>query len=230
MRLVAPALALLGVLPLVPASNAVTFRTTDGVLIGATFHEASRTPAPAVVLVPMLSRTQADWQPLVPGLTAAGIAVLAMDLRGHGASSGATGGDLNVMALDVQAAVAFLKMRPDVQTGRLAIAGASLGANLAVLVAADDPSVRSIALLSCGLDYRGVKAENAMRRYGSRPAMILAGSNDPYAARSARQLATAGPGIRDLRILEGAGHGTVMLGRDPELARQLVDWFLRTLL
>jgi hypothetical protein len=30
--------------------------------------------------------------------------------------------------------------------------------------------------------------------------------------------------------LEGAGHGTTMLARDPDLAPRLVDWFKKTLL
>jgi hypothetical protein len=39
-----------------------------------------------------------------------------------------------------------------------------------------------------------------------------------------------GDGPRELRVLSGAGHGSVMLARDPDLATALVDWFIRTLL
>jgi hypothetical protein len=45
-----------------------------------------------------------------------------------------------------------------------------------------------------------------------------------------KELASGGGGVRDVRTLENAGHGTSMLSRDPGLARALVDWFLRTLL
>ena len=31
-------------------------------------------------------------------------------------------------------------------------------------------------------------------------------------------------------MLNGAGHGTAMLARQPDLASSLVDWFSRTLL
>ena len=31
-------------------------------------------------------------------------------------------------------------------------------------------------------------------------------------------------------VLAGAGHGSVMLAREPDLATALVDWFIRTLL
>jgi len=43
-------------------------------------------------------------------------------------------------------------------------------------------------------------------------------------------MVSMGDGPRELRVLSGAGHGTVMLGRDPDLVSALVDWFLRTLL
>jgi hypothetical protein len=84
--------------------------------------------------------------------------------------------------------------------------------------------------LSPGLDYRTLRTEAAFRKYGERPALLLAGSNDPYALRSARELAAGGAGVREIRILENAGHGTMMLKSDHDLGRLLVDWFQRTLL
>jgi hypothetical protein len=36
--------------------------------------------------------------------------------------------------------------------------------------------------------------------------------------------------VRELLILKEAGHGTLMLSRDPGLTGALVDWFRRTLL
>ena len=65
-----------------------------------------------------------------------------------------------------------LRERPEVAADSIGIAGASIGANLAVLDAADDPGVRSIALLSPGLDYRGLRIEAAMKKYGARPALL----------------------------------------------------------
>jgi hypothetical protein len=85
-------------------------------------------------------------------------------------------------------------------------------------------------VLSVSLDYRGLKMEQALKNYGSRPALLVASSEDPFALRSARQAVTMGDGPRELRVLSGAGHGTGMLARDPDLASTLVDWFLRTLL
>jgi hypothetical protein len=109
------------------------------------------------------------------------------------------------------------------------LAAGVVGANVAILAAAD-PAVRSLALLSPGLDYRSLRTDAALRKYGGRPALLLAGSNDPCALRSAKELAAGGGGIREIRILENAGHGTTMLKGDHDLGGVLVDWFQRTLL
>jgi alpha-beta hydrolase superfamily lysophospholipase len=233
MRLVAVACACVLAVwtPAAAAGRVVPLRAADGTPLSAVLYEAFQQPAPAVVLVHMLTRTHADWAAIEEPLQEAGFVVLALDLRGHGDSGGRydPAGDLAVMQQDVQAAVSLLEARSDVARGRIGIAGASIGANLAVLVGGANPAVRSLALLSPGLDYRGVKCEAAMRKFAPRPALLVAASNDPYALRSIRQLATAGTANEAL-TLEASGHGTAMLARDPGLAGRLVDWFKKTLL
>jgi pimeloyl-ACP methyl ester carboxylesterase len=214
----------------------VSFRTEDGVTIAATLYEASRYPAPAVILLHMLTRSRDDWQVVGLRLADAGINALALDFRGHGQSGsglpGADGGpDLPRLVLDVQAARAYLAGRSDLVRGTaIGLAGASIGANAAILEAAGDPVIKTVALLSPGLEYRSLRTSAAMQRYGARPAMLVAATNDPYAVRSMRELAALGGGLRETRTLDNAGHGTVMLSRDPDLTRSLVDWFQRTLL
>jgi pimeloyl-ACP methyl ester carboxylesterase len=216
--------------PVAASSHMVTFRAADGTQLAADLYEPQAQPAPAVVLVHMLTRSRLDWVATAERLQDAGILALTVDLRGHGQSGGSLdpAGDLAPMQRDVQAAVAFLKSRNTVATGRLGIAGASLGAQLAVLVAASDPSIRSLALLSAGGDYRGLRIEAALRKV-NRPVLLVAGSDDPYALRSAATLSATGVG-RETLTLQGAGHGTIMLSRQPDLAGRLVDWFRRTLL
>ncbi len=214
----------------------VTFRAKDGVSIAAALYQPARRPTPCVILVHMLTRSRDDWQALANRLADAGIAALAIDLRGHGASGADPRGDpgasqdLSSDLLDVQAARAFLASRPDLGVTTVGIAGASIGANLAVLAAAADPTVRSIALLSPGLDYRNLHIEAALKKYGARPLLMIASEEDGYSARSLRRLQkAAGPGNRDVRVVNGAGHGTSMLSRQPDLVSQLVTWFQQTL-
>ncbi len=214
-------------------SQRVSFRAEDGVLLAATWHEPSSRPAPAVILLHMLSRTRRDWEPVASRLASEGIGALVVDFRGHGDSGGhvnrGEGLDFSPLVLDVKAARRYLAGRSDVQPSRVGVAGASLGANVAALHAASDPSVASLALLSPSLDYRGLRIEQAMRQYGSRPALLIASDDDPYAMRTVRDLQKAGGGLREPLVLNQAGHGTIMLSRDSELGRRLVDWFRRTL-
>ena len=206
----------------------VTFRTEDGVTIAGEFYEPSTRTGPAVILVHMLHRTHHDWDSLASSLAAQGIGALAIDLRGHGESQGGLGDNLAPLVGDVKAARRYLATRGDVIQGRIGILGASLGANLAVLAAADDTAVVSLALLSPSLDYRGLRIEAAMRKVGSRPVLLVSSDEDAYASRSIRDLQKGGS-RREVMRLSGAGHGTVML-QDEGLAGSLVDWFRRTLL
>lgn len=241
-RAVAPAAAALSLLLLlaspspvttaatIGAQRNVTLRTEDGVTLAASWYEPSMRPAPAVILVHMLNRSRHDWDALAARLSSAGIGALAIDLRGHGDSQGmappAAPPEYAAMAADVTAARRFLASRPEVVHSRLGVAGASLGATLAVL-ASGDASIASLALLSPALDYRGVRIEATARKFG-RPMLLVASNDDGYASRSVKDL-QKGPGTREVVILNQAGHGTAMLSRNPDLAGTLVDWFRRTL-
>ena len=221
-----------------PVSSAptqrVTLRTEDGATLSATWYEPSSRPAPAVILVHMLHRSRRDWDSFGHRLAGDGIGALAIDLRGHGDSQRSSMPDTSTetgyaaMVLDIKAARRYLAGRYDVQPSRIGIAGASIGANLAALAAADG-SLVSLALLSPALDYRGLRIEPVVKKIRS-PMLLVAGTDDAYASRSVRELQKAGGGERQVLILDHAGHGTVMLSRDENLSRGLVDWFRRTLL
>jgi dienelactone hydrolase len=221
--------------PVLHAAQRVTVRTEDGVTIAATWHEPSFRPAPAVILVHMLNRTRRDWDALAQRLASEGIGALTIDLRGHGESGGGPattdgGPDYSSMVLDIKAARRLLAQRGDVQQAHVGLVGASIGANLAALAAAADTSFAALALLSPSLDYRGLRIEAAVRKIGSRPVLLIASDDDPYATRSARELQKAGDGTREIVTVRGGGHGTAMLWHDPDLARTLVDWLRRRLL
>jgi len=219
--------ALFAALPVVAAGRSVSFRASDGRTINALAFEPSQRPSPAVVLVPMLGRPKEDWDALGQRLADANIFALAIDLAGL-----SDPGDSKVLAGwsgDVRAAIAYLSSRPDVRPGALGIAGASLGASLGAIAAANDPSVRSLALISPALDYRGLRIEASMKQFGGRPALLIASTHDPYAARSVRELAKDAAGTRVTRFSDITAHGTALLARDGDTVRALVEWFQRTL-
>ena len=98
-------------------------------------------------------------------LTRRGIAVLRVDKRGIGKSTGnfsqATSADF---ATDVKAGVALLKARRDI--GKIGLLGHSEGGEIAPMVAADDPSIAFVVLMA-GPGVRGdVLMPMQIRRIG----------------------------------------------------------------
>jgi alpha-beta hydrolase superfamily lysophospholipase len=210
------------------AGRAVTFSAADGTTLAGTLYESSNRTAPAVVLVHMLARSKEEWIPIAEHLQDTGATVLTFDLRGHGGSSGSAT-SLNPMVSDVRAAVEWLTTHAPNHPSSIGLVGASLGANLAALAAADLSSVRAVALISPSLDYRGIRLDAAvMKKLGSRPVFLASSTEDPYALRTIQELAAEG-GTREQRLSTSHAHGTGLLTADPDLASSLVDWLRRTL-
>jgi alpha-beta hydrolase superfamily lysophospholipase len=217
-------------LPVFAAGRPVTFQSPDGTTIVGEFFEAANRPSPGVVLVHMLSRNKGDWHGLPDRIRDAGITALTIDLRGHGGSSGAPS-DLAAMVQDVRAAAQWLAARSMVRPDAIAIVGASLGASLALLAAAETPLVRAVGALSPSLDYRGLRTDTALiKRIGARPIWLAASTEDPLALRTVRDFAAESSGAREQHVSSVAAHGTQLLDRDGDVARALVDWLRRSLL
>jgi dienelactone hydrolase len=209
------------------AGRAVTYRADDGRTLTSLLFEADQKPGPAVVLIPMLGRTKDDWQAVGQRLSEANITALAVDLPSAGVPADARAA--GVWASDVRMGVSYLVDRAEIRASSVGLAGASLGATIAALEGANDPRIRSLALVSPSIDYRGIRIEAAMRQFGTRPAVLMASIHDPYAVRSAHELAKDAPGLRELQLSELTAHGTLLLAQDADLTRVLVDWFRRTL-
>ena len=212
------------------SGRGVTFPSLDGTSLAGEFYEASNRPAPAVVLVHMLTRTKADWNGVADRLQDAGITALTFDLRGHGGSSGSPQ-VLAEMVQDVRAAVQWLAARQGIRPGSIGLVGASLGASLSLLATVDLPAVRAIGLLSPSLDYRGLRTDvNLVKRVGGRAIWLAASAEDPLALRTLRDFAAENSGPREQLISNAVAHGTALLERDSEVGRALVDWLRRSLL
>lgn len=78
-----------------------------------------------------------------------GIAVLRMDDRGYGESTGKHKGATSAdFAADIRAGLAYLRTRPEIDAGRLGLLGHSEGGLIAPLVALDEPTLRAMVLLA----------------------------------------------------------------------------------
>ncbi len=217
-------LALAGA-PAKSSFNTVTLTSADGHVLSASLG-LPKAAKYGVVLVHQGGRNKEDWLSIADKLYGDGVAVIAVDLRGHGASaplaqSPPTPADYAAMVGDVRAAIDRLEAE---KITRLAVVGAELGANLVINAALDESAVVIVAMLSPGLDYKGVITSDAVKRYGPRTLLLVAAADDTYGAKSAAILDGSAQGQHEFRLLEAGGRGMKMLSAEPALEGWLVGW------
>jgi dienelactone hydrolase len=219
------------------APEEVVFTTSDSVSIHATYYPSqAEGESPALVLFHMLHHKRRDWEGFARRASQAGIAVLAIDMRGHGQSvlraekaidvKEFSNEDFALMVEDAKAAVEFIQAKESIDPKQISLMGASIGANVALKYAASNATIRSVVLLSPGLSYRNLTTEDAMRAYGKRPALLVAARDDDYAADSVQKLSEVARGKSKTQLYEKAGHGTFMFRVEPGLNDLILDWLI----
>ena len=208
-----------------PITENVTIEAADGLPLHATYSgPGGMAPFPGVILLHMLGSNRQIWEEvgLTESLLADGYAVLTLDMRGHGESG--SDRDWDKADDDLLRVWNYFVGLENIDGARTAVIGASIGSNMALRTGANEPAIKTVALLSPGLDYRRVTTDDAITEYGSRPILIVASEEDSYAADSSRTLAELAQGEAVLQLYKGAGHGTNMFGAEPELTQLLLDW------
>lgn len=203
----------------------VTLNTKDGFTLKGTYYHSSSQKG--IILLHMLQRDRSDWSSFASKLKDNGFNVLSIDSRGHGKSSGDwqkfTDTEFNGMVNDVEASLNFLKEKGNNSIG---IVGASIGANTALNAAVSNQSnLKTIVLLSPGLDYHGVKIKQTSSEFtGS--ILIAVAKDDTYAYQSSQEIYN---GLKTpnkkLITYESGGHGTLMLSSHPELENEIINFF-----
>ncbi|NWJ41618.1 MAG: alpha/beta fold hydrolase [Geothrix sp.] len=224
LRLLAPlaSLALVPALTAAPADMALT--SSDGYTLKGTLTlPAAKGKVPVVILAHQFGADRSGWAPLAERLAARGIGTLALDLRGHGASTRKNGVDVAVtgdfmasakavgfdqIPADLAQAAAWLRKQPGVDGRRIGLAGSSVGA-FSVLLAA--PEVKPVAVLSLSAAGTGAFGEGARERLkgatlrGKASTLVLASTGDKDAYETALALKDL-PGVA-LNLKEGDEHG-----------------------
>jgi pimeloyl-ACP methyl ester carboxylesterase len=200
----------------------IVLTSDDGESLVAALYPPEIHPAPAVLLLHMEDRNMDDWATFASLLQETGYVAVTLDLRGHGQSTGEP--NWSVMAEDVQRVWDVMLLQQQVDPQQTIIVGAGVGANLALTAAAAITEVKGVVLLSPGLDYYGVRADEAMTDYGDRPALIVASQDDPDAAEAAQELALLAQADPVLTLYSDAGHGTEILDAQPDLMNLVLAW------
>ena len=207
------------------APKIVSFKTADGWTIAANYRPAKPGRA-TLILAHGVGSARGEWNRFADRLALEGVGTLAIDLRGHADSQrGPKGkteftrfdesGEWPRAVADLRAAAAWLKAKglPD---ERIAFGGASIGANLTSVVAAESPKTPFLLLLSPGGDYRGARlaARNGLKT------LACASAPDQYAYAAVRELENRGLATA---VYAPTGHG-VQLFDDPATLKKIADW------
>jgi len=148
----------------VPTDLALQFAGADGLQMGADLMSPARArrPSPGVLIVPDTGPADRNG-PAVPGsipdplyadlaqaLAQKGISSLRYDPRGQGESTMPAGTPLRFSDLvgDARGGLDFLAGRADVDAAHLAVLGEGAGGLVALQLAAQDPAVKAVVLVS----------------------------------------------------------------------------------
>jgi uncharacterized protein len=228
-----------------PAAEDVTFETADGLRLhgwfvpgdpaaaGGTGRPGSR--GPAVLVCNGNAGDRSMRAALAAALSRLGLAVLLFDYRGYGGNPGSPSED--GLAADARAALAYLAARPEVDPARVVYFGESLGAAVALRLAAERPPaalvLRSpfVSLVEVGRAHYPVLPVSLLLRdrYDAAglagrlaaPLLVVAGARDRIVpTRLSRRLFDAAPQPKRLVVLD-AGHNDLDLLAGPRLQAEL---------
>lgn len=216
----------------------VDLTASDGTILKATYFPADK-PGPGVLLLHQCNRQRRVWDGLAQQLSAAGINVLTMDLRGFGESGGvpmAKATQPEAIAEqakwpgDIDVAYEYLVSQPGVNKDMIGAGGASCGVNNSVQTAIRHPEVHSLVLLSGPTDLKG---REFLRTSMTAPEFFAAADDDEFPGTVLGMEwyynITGNPGKMWVHETTG-GHGADMFKAHPELMKQITDWYVTTLI
>jgi len=211
----------------------MTLVSEDGVRVAATFYPTEASVPPAVLLVHMWGRDRSDYDTFARELADHGFATLAIDLRGHGGSLSAEERsyefdklgqeDIDRFPNDIRAGIRYLREREDIDGVRVALIGASVGANASAAYSIDDHLLSGLVLLSPAVDYKGIKAADAIAAFGRRPSFLLSSKSDKVSFHSLPVLKKKAKGKVAMLRIDGDSHGTEMLDTG-EVRGAIMEW------
>ena len=207
-----------------PISREVTIDAPDELaLVGTLNTNGTGSPQPGVLLLHMLGGKRSDWDEtgFINLLNEEGYATLTLDLRGHGDSRAEV--DWAKAEEDINIVWEWFTTQPEVDSANSMIIGASIGSNLALRTAANQPTAKAAVLLSPGLNYREVTTDDAIATL-DRPVLMVAMTLDSYSADSVVSLNEINPDHSIASIEEGSAHGTRMFGPYEGLEALIIEF------
>jgi pimeloyl-ACP methyl ester carboxylesterase len=192
----------------------VKITVDDGLVIRGSFYPAvSDAKAPTVLLLHQNESGRTEWNPIIPSLMAKGYNVLAIDQRGFGL----TGGTVSYTKLEKDAddVLVWLRNQPTVDADRVAVIGASIGANVALRVCATDDRCHAVVALSPGLSFFSVTTLDAVKTMSKKGILLIAAQLDTDSAGAVRALSFSAPSDNSIMATlysASRNHGNALIG------------------
>ena len=175
-----------------PPPQAVAIKMADGLEIKGDFYTPINTEkAPAALLLHQYGGSSYDCKDFAALLVEKGYNVLAVDLRGQGLTQGKA--DWKLAQTDTVALMGWLHDQPTIDPKRVAVMGASVGANLALRGCADDDLCRVAIALSPGLSFYGIVAKDAISGMKNKSILLAASQRDIQSGEPTKYLTIYAP-------------------------------------
>lgn len=197
---------------------------------------------PTVLLLHSLGYSSENWGNLISDLNNAGYAVIAMDFRGHGKSI--YNGKFQKRSWVYFKPKAYLKFPSDVMAvlnqaqkqykkvdlSHLAIVGADIGANTAVIVAKQLPKKpKTLVLISPTTKFKGLYIPIDMAEMGAIPVLSMVSKKDGYCLQEQQKLAKYSQGGFYAKNYPYGGMGMMMIKSNPSMAQDITKWVIKYL-
>ena len=191
--------------------------TPDFAVLKASYFSPGK-PGPGILLIHQCNMDRHAWDSLTPDLVRAGFHVLTFDQRGFGDTGGGRVAGPKALG-DAEAAYVYLRAKPDVEKGRMAVGGASCGVTYSSALASAHADITSLLVLSGG-------ASNGSRAYvAATPSLAVVGAAADREAEDIRAIVKSSRHPQSaLRTVRGSAHGVQMFDTDPDLEPSIVKW------
>ncbi len=214
----------------------------DKVVLAATFFAPrdEKGRSPAAVLIHGADADRSQLEKVGSYLQKKGFGVIALDLRGHGASTASCtpwdDQDLGTREKswafamrDLKAATNFLRQRSDIHTSNLTMVGFGAGYNLAAQQGVRDENVRAVVLVNPAGNEFGFNLLADMEDMAGLPTLLVVSKDERKGAERMQTAvhSTAGEAFVDISVLKSK---TERLLSDRSLNSKLSGWLKDTVM
>jgi len=195
-----------------------------------------------VVLLHSLGYSSRDWGNLITDLNNAGYAVIAIDLRGHGKSVYDTkfkkkawtyfvGKDYQKFPNDVLTLLDQAKKQVKaISLDNMAIVGADIGANTAILVSKElKKKPKTLVLISPTTNFKGLYVPIALVEMGGVPVLSMVSKKDRYCMQEQQNLAKFAQGGFYAKNYPDGGMGMMLIKTNPTMSQDITRWIVKYL-